>query len=297
MPSPSPTPVVAAPIASTIVTTPPAAYIQQAGSVSNYETLEFNAINTARSTCGFGYLKQNTQLDAAARGHADYLMSSGVFVGHIQIKGTATYSLTDRINLSGYKMSSGSEVVAVNRMGASAVATLLAAPYHAAGLLSGAVDVGVGVKYRSDEKLASFVANYGTPLGGKNQLQAADEVLTYPCQGVTETATALFGEDPHPIPSRVLTQNPIGQPIYVRLLQGRKLVITAVTVTGPTGSVALLPTMTKVNDPNQRLTENEAFIMPDREMAPNSSYSVMLTGTNNGVAFTKNFTFTTGKPT
>ena len=96
------------------------------------------------------------------------------------------------------------------------------------------------------------------------------------------------------MPSRNLAVNPIGQPVFVQLLAGNVLVITSVSVTGPAGAVALLPTMTASNDPNQELLANMAIIMPSAPLSPSSAYSVFITGTNNGVGFSRSFGFSTG---
>jgi hypothetical protein len=126
------------------------------------------------------------------------------------------------------------------------------------------------------------------------QRQSSTDVLTYPCSGITGTAYQLTGEDPNPVTPRNLATNPIGQPILVQVLLGRTLIITSATVTGPSGAVALLPTMTQTNDPNGRLSSNTAVIMPDLPLQPNTTYSVVINGTNNGVAFTRSFSFSTG---
>ena len=44
-------------------------------------------------------------------------------------------------------------------------------------------------------------------------------VLTYPCQGITGTVTALYNETPDPVKhtGRDLSTDPIGQPIYIKV--------------------------------------------------------------------------------
>lgn len=127
------------------------------------------------------------------------------------------------------------------------------------------------------------------------QVQSPNDVLTYPCEGITGTNWQLQGEVPSPIPSRNLVVAPIGHPIFVQAIDGNTLTVTSASMTGPLGSVALLPTMTSVNDPNSHLLPNQAIILPNAPLTPNKSYAVKIVGTNNGVAFTKNFTFATGK--
>lgn len=125
------------------------------------------------------------------------------------------------------------------------------------------------------------------------QLQNSNEVLTYPCQGVTDTDYEVRAESPNPVPARDLSLQPIGQPVLIQALRGRVLVISSVTFTGPLGSVALLPTMTSSNDPNSILASNQAMVMPSAPLSANSTYTVAASGTQGGVAFSKSFSFTT----
>jgi hypothetical protein len=58
--------------------------------------------------------------------------------------------------------------------------------------------------------------------------------------------------------------------------------------------VVLRPTMTPANDPNAVLAANQALIIPDASLMPNTAYAVRVAGTNNGASFVKSFVFSTG---
>jgi hypothetical protein len=126
------------------------------------------------------------------------------------------------------------------------------------------------------------------------QVQDANSVLTYPCQGTTGTGWQVLNETPNPVTPRNLATNPIGQPIFVQALSGQTLLIQSASVTGPLGSVALLPTLTAANDPNAHLSGNQAILMPNLPLAPNATYTVSIAGTRNGTAFVKSFSFSSG---
>jgi hypothetical protein len=294
--------------------------ITVATTIPNYtgeELAAYNTLNNARTTCGFGGLNQNTLLDTAAQNHNFYMATNNVF-GHGESAGLPGFTGANSFNraiAAGYPAVTLSENiaakfgVAVTKTGYGAIGMkgLLAAPYHLNGLMD--VDREVGISVRSSGPLGSgadyIVSGFtpavwlsisaGSTLTLPAQKQSSTKVLTYPCNGITGTAYQLDAETPNPVPSRNLAVEPIGQPIFVQVREGRTLVVTSVSVTGPTGpAVELLPTMTNLTDPNLRLTPNEAIIMPSRPLAPNTSYFVVINGTNNGLPFTESFSFSTG---
>jgi hypothetical protein len=273
-----------------IITTPPATPVY----ASAADLASFNRLNSDRATCGFGYLRQSVQLDVAAKGHATYLTVNNLPNGHTEAVGSPTYAPDQRAKLAGYTGPAAGEVVAgLNQANTLySIKGLFAAPYHAFIILDGITEVGIGSQASTLNSGGSLVMNLGREFGEKEQMPSADDVLTYPCQGITDTKTALYSETPSPIPSRDLSINPIGQSIYVKTLNA--LAVKTATVTGPTGSVALLPFMTSVNDPNKMLENNQVVIMPDSPLTVNTDYSVVITGSTNGKDFTKSFTFRTG---
>jgi uncharacterized protein YkwD len=308
----TPAPVVATTVASTITA---------ATVTPNYtgeELAAYNNFSTARTTCGFGGLNQNTSLDTATVNHNAYMAMNYQF-GHYETLGLTDYTGNQpyqRGVAAGYTSAwtSYGEVLTEasgtpkSGFGALGSRRLLAAPYHMTDIFAGFRDVGISVKSSGQtgsgaDYIVSNVAwspyvylgaDFGAQPSSPAQHQSSSDVLTYPCEGVTGTVYQLTAETPNPVPSRNLATNPIGQPIFVQVLAGQTLVISSVTVTGPSGSVGLLPTMTSANDPNTELAANQAFIMPSAPLAPSSTYTVAITGTNNGATFSKNFTFTTG---
>jgi hypothetical protein len=292
------------------------------------ELAAYNTLNTARTTCGFGYLQQNTKLDTAVAGHVNWLIKNNTY-GHFETTGTAGFTGANpaaRISASGYvadgnSIATGESSYANMTLpaltpanGTFGTKALLAAPYHLQEMMFAFREVGISVKtggptgsgadVTGDGLFYSYHVAMDSGMSKTNgmlpQIQGATEVLTYPCEGVTNSAFELRNEAPNPVPGRDLSTNPVGQPIYVQSRDGIALVITSASVTGPSGSVALLPTLTKASDQVSNPagvwygTGNQAIILPDSPLSPNSNYSVVINGTILGAPFTKRFTFKTG---
>ena len=104
------------------------------------------------------------------------------------------------------------------------------------------------------------------------------------------------GENSNPVPGRILSANPIGQPIFVMAARGHTLTIVDVTLTGPDGrSLEVLPTLNSTTDKSGRFIEaHYAAIMPDKPLLPLTRYTVLINGKDNNKPFTRQFSFTTG---
>lgn len=322
-------PVVVAPVvpvsdASTIVNGPVPTSTYAAGS---QELGAFNRINTERLYCGFGLVRQNTVLDGAAKAHADFLVVNGYY-GHYEEQvfssgpkmGQPTVGFTavmpaDRMIAAGYATASslvdfGDESDSLfggytwSGFGDQTVRDFLNAPYHMRGLLSSQREVGVSMR---NDVLDGTTATGGAHavsqivLGIKqpdaHQMPGSTDVQTYPCDGTTGVNRALSGESPSPVPGRDLIANPLGTSVYVSVRQGQTLVITSASMINVAdGSTVTLRTpMTAANDPNKYMqAPNDALISADAAMAANTRYQVTINGTNNGVAFSRTFIFTTG---
>jgi uncharacterized protein YkwD len=308
-PAPAPAPAPAAPSVG-LITSP-----ATPGSGVDTETVAaFNTLNDQRAQCGFGRLNWNTALETAALGHANWNLVNN-FSGHFQTAGTPGFTgigFEDRYVAAGLSGFTGTDentdLVGTNAktgFGAFGIRALLSAPYHARGVLAGYTNVGMAVRNATDA---------GSVHGARVTLQvnpmyinttgpqkptgaAANAVRTYPCAGVTGTAKQLDGENPSPLPLRNLGTNPIGHPVFIEAVDSTaNLVVTSASITPTAGgaAVALLTNLTSTNDPNGRLSPNQVFLMPDLPLSANTSYTVSISGTVNGAAFSTTFTWTTG---
>ena len=297
---------------SSIVTTQPPSTTYAPNS---YESKAFDLLNHERSSCGYGYLNQNENIDLAAKNHANYINLNNI-PGHyetLNLQGFTGVYPSDRLKAVNYNevsihnYAADSETIdfisfesTLINYGEVAVRGLLSAPYHQMAMLRGFRDVGIASVQKGTFGNGSFTVelDYATPAGSTAQLQSSNDVLTYPCNGTTGVNYQLNGEDPSPIPSRNLGANPVGHPILVTVRYGNVITITSANLikVKDGSSVILLPPFTKVTDQNNSayLHPNEAFILPDQPLEQMTEYQATITGTNNGKAFSRTFTFTTG---
>jgi len=68
----------------------------------------------------------------------------------------------------------------------------------------------------------------------------------------------------------------------------------AVAGMAPDANLISLKVLDSATDPNKLLPKFEGVAYPTSPLQPNTTYSVSITGTVNGTAFSRNFTFTTG---
>ena len=302
---------VTSPTNTALVTSVPAAAYQAASE----ELAAFNLLNVERGRCGFGLLVQNVHLDVAAKGHNDYQIVNNT-ASHFQNQqqfptGFTGARAADRSAAAGYTdvgevadefiFASGTTVKA-DLGGERAVRGLLVAPYHLSGLMGGYRDVGMSVRSSTDTTPAGANArvilhiNAAFKQDAGPQLIAAGSVATYPCAGSVGVNRQLKNETPNPVPGRDLALNPIGTPIYISTRIGDVLTIATAsmkeTVAGT--PVVLRSTITSVNDPAGIYKSHQAYVAPDSPLKPLIEYTVTISGTAGGSAFTTTFPYLTG---
>ena len=277
------------------------------------ELAAFNLLNAERDACGFGLLAQNGAIDSAAQRHSDYQILNNV-ITHDQNQQTmptgftgttvvdrliaAKYIASDADRASTYETIVGSGTSTKTGQGALGVRRLMNAPYHMIGMFSETHEVGIALRNGADNN-STTPGNYGTfdfssRSSAGNQLPDSSTVRTYPCNGTTGALRLLTGEIPNPVPGRDLNLNPLGSSVYINVRKGNTIAINTVSfVNVATGAsvVTRLPISEK-NDPNGSFRSHEAYIAADAPLDKSTKYRVMITGTNNGVAFSKDFVFT-----
>lgn len=292
--------------------------------IGSEELAAFNLLNQERSACGFGKLAQNTLLDNASRGHADWI-AYNAYPSHFQVAGTPLFTGVtpqDRVVAAGYNPAGGFEIQDEytysmgtfgndkSGFGTIGIRRLLNAPYHAGALTDGFREVGISVRNAfdsgapdaavADQGRKVLVINPARTLSSGSQMSAlaSNDVLTYPCEGTTGVEPGLYAETPEPVPGRDLLTNPLGSSVQVAVKEGQTLTITSASMrVAATGTPVTLRTpVTSANDPHPGYFKpNRGYIVADAPLAENTTYTVTINGTNNGVAFpTKTFSFTTG---
>jgi uncharacterized protein YkwD len=269
----------------------------------------FNLVNAERAHCGFGLLAQNTQLDRAAAAHTQYELINHIFVTHEEIAANPGFTGADpgaRGKTQGYLGGVGEVAAAFTVMpgansGESLIRLWLSAPYHESGLSNNYRDLGISVLSDSDNTRRGII-DLGVAADALPQMMASADIITYPCDGSSGVNRQLRGESPSPVPGRDLGIRPIGTPVLIRVRSGNTLVVTSASMVKISGGqvIALRPVIGSSNDPNgingvsPYLDISTAYIAPDAALEPNTQYQMGINGTNNGVPFSRTFTFTTG---
>ena len=296
----------------------PTASTYQAGSAAQRV---FDYLNAARLRCGFGGLNANAQLDLASKNHSSYLIfNNRLGDGHYETDSALPFYTGrlpwERIRAAGYDYSRTSEelVLFSSLTGSAAdsavldgVKSLMMAPYHMAGMFDWYRDVGIDMATSASVKaatpgLAGLVLKLGVKSQETQQRRADNQVVTYPCGGITDTATSLFNESPHPFPGRDLSKNPIGQPVLVQVNADSTLNLTSATMTEvATGQALEMRILTGVfGESTDPLPASKAIAVPMSPLKGMTEYRVTLAGTSTvpnspPVPFGRDFTFTTGK--
>lgn len=317
-PVPAPSPVLApSPTAPGVNTTPQVASYA-AGSP---EAAAFVTLNAERGSCGFGFLEQSAKLDTstadanvyyAARA-AESIASAQAF-SHLEDGGKTGFTGAfpwDRAKFRGYgapaDVAEDNSTVSYSVANAQSnltisnglVTSLLTSVYHLSSLMAPRTELGLAfIRTTSGDRWDTSRLNMtlGIPAGDARQVSTA--VRTHPCQGTTQVAAAFTPSYESPNPAPDLGSAVIGTPIYVNGPEGQTLDLTTATVTAAAGG-AVVPSrlLTRANEPGFATTGahgiglNEAFGLPTVALTKGASYTVTVSGTSNGTAFTKTFAF------
>lgn len=186
------------------------------------------------------------------------------------------YGVAENISRPMYYTSAGNiEDVKSEVVAHSMVKSLLAAPYHLRSLMIPASSL-TGTSVTSYTPFGKNANNYKdyilvnhTAATSVTRNTKVEGVFTYPCQGITNTITALYNETPNPFAGtgRNLRLNPIGQPIYINVPSAQKIEVSNISFYDVERNIKI-PTLLLDHrqDPHKdtlyELPANEAFILP-----------------------------------
>lgn len=294
----------------TQTTVPPLTYAatsQEYGFVS--------ALNDFRGKVGLGLLAQNAKLDTASANHLSYLITNDVNNGgtvnfnsydpatgrsmlHIENGALAKFTGIQELDRAKFAQYDGSYVgeevtFGGNQGGAAAFGTLVQTVYHRAGLmLQNVREIGVAV---GPDKSQTVVMEMGLKT---NQSVSGDYVGVYPYSGQAGVALHAYVEAPNPFPELSTANDDFptktSYPISVSVVTGNTIAVTTFTIT-EAGQAAPMDArlLTSANDPNHYLTGNVAFLIAKAAFKSGTTYNVVFSGSNNGVAFAKKWSFKT----
>lgn len=264
---------------------------------NNIATDGRNWLNYRRTQVGMAALAENTIIDKAAQGHSDYQRINNI-VTHDQTSGKQGFTgvtLEDRLKAAGYSFSNQNaigEVISAtgNQTGFYMAEELITAIYHRFVIFEPVFQqVGSGSAVNSSGYgyfTADFVTNNGYGAG-----IAAGTLATWPFNGQTGVQANFMSdyEEPDPVPDL----NEVGYPISVHTNLTRLLAVTSFTVRARNGSADLATRLlVKGKDANTTI-QSVAAIIPLAPLSANTVYDVSFSGTIDGSAISKTWSFTT----
>jgi len=194
----------------------------------------------------------------------------------------------------------------MEQRGTESMRNLLNTVYHMAGAMYNGADVGFGA-YIDTRMIDATTWREEYRFGSLNGYQTATlklgtgKLATYPCQGSSNIPPAFVPalESPNPFPEMTSTSQTVGPPIYLKVDAGQAFKVTYSNVS-QNGVNVPTTVLTNANDPNtdmygqKYIDKNEVFVVPLVALIPNTTYTVSLAGTINGVSFSRSFAMSTG---
>lgn len=280
------------------------------GDAAEAAALALATVNQERDRCGFGRVQRQAQLDTAAGWHADYLklrFNEGLPATHTEDPARSGFkgaTAADRAQAAGYAYARLGEFLSFAPLGGSApagealVRAMMATVYHMAGMLDGNTEVGAAVAFADAApqayRQAILAWETGTPLG--RQPVEPGVLLTYPCSGSAGLQPYMYGESPEPFSGLGFTAGPgTGHPIYLRAPAGQRIRLSAATLTSGQGRAVPVLLYHASDDAQALLGTHQAFVIPREPLAPGASYQAQVQGTVDGVPFSRDFVFSTGR--
>lgn len=288
----TPTTPVTPPQTSTCVTSTPGVPVATGDTAKD----GFNWFNYRRAAIGLTMLSCNQMLMTAAAGHSNYLMLNNV-VSHDQVSGNPGFTglhVSDRMAAAGYILNApyayGEVISAVSdRSGSTHAEELIAAIYHRFIIFEPKFkEMGSGAATRSDG-----YTYFTTDMAATNGLAAGlglGKIVVYPYDGQTSIPTSFDSdtESPDPVPN----QNTVGYPVSVHADITATITVTSFTIKPHSGLQMSTRVVSNTDeDPAGRL--HAVAIVPLAVLSPGTTYDVSFSGTVDGTAVTKNWSFTT----
>ncbi|WP_273163884.1 CAP domain-containing protein [Massilia timonae] len=252
-----------------------------------------NWINYRRAQAGVPTVSQNAQIDNAALGHSEYLRINNL-MSHDQkpgLQGFTGAKLEDRLNAAGYTLDrtrgfAYGEVISGSNNGSGFFMTeeLITAIYHRFVIFEPMFrEIGTGAASAS-RGYHYFTADFASRNGYGPGI-ARGAIVTWPFNGQTGVAPNFLSdtEEPDPVPDR----NEVGYPISVHTNLDSTLAVNSFTVRPRGGADLQVLRVDPLGQPTA------ASIIPVLPLRAATTYEVNFTGTVNGAAVSRAWSFTT----
>jgi hypothetical protein len=165
---------------------------------------------------------------------------------------------------------------------------LIAAIYHRFVILEPVFkEMGTGAA-TSGSNYTYFTADFAAS-GGYGPGLGRGRIATYPGDGQVMVATTFLSdtESPDPVPN----QNAVGYPVSVHTDITGSLTVSSFTIRPRNGAQMTTRLLSSATDSHTK--QHVAAIVPLTTLTANTTYDVSFTGTADGVAVSRNWSFTT----
>jgi uncharacterized protein YkwD len=254
----------------------------------------YNWFNFRRAQAGLPLLSRNSLLDMAAQGHSNYQQQNNT-ITHEQTVGKPGYTgatLAQRLSAAGYRLAgqyvSGEVISAASQAsGFYHAEELISAIYHRFVIFEPVFrEMGTGAA--TSANYTYFTADFAAS-GGYGPGVGRGNVAVYPSVNQTMVPVNFFSdsEAPDPVPDR----NEVGYPISVQGDVGANVVVKSFTVHQRGG--ADLPVRLLTSTVDSHTPASAAAIIPLAVLKSNTVHDVSFTGTVDGIAVSRNWSFTT----
>lgn len=255
----------------------------------------FAWFNYRRAQTGLSVLARNSAIDQAALGHSNYLRLNET-VSHDQVRGKSGYTgvtLADRFAAANYTVRQPyayGEVISAagDRTGFYHAEELIAAIYHRFVIFEPLFrEMGTGASATSNG-YTYFTADFAAS-GGYGPGVGRGNVVVYPVNGQTAVPVNFLSdsESPDPVPDR----NEVGYPVSVHADNTSTIVVNSFTIRARGGMD--LPTRLLTTAVDKETPKAAASIIPLAKLAAGTVYDVSFSGTVDGTAIARNWSFTT----
>ena len=262
---------------SSVVFSPPSPAAAAAADDMMYLT------NQLRYAIGAPTLTPDARVVAAAQNHANYSSANGQG-GHFETAGLpyyTGYSARDRVAAMGWSTTFVSEVATGGSDPLAGVRQLWDAPYHRLGLIHPSAST-MGWGFSTIGGRGSVVGDIAYNFGLRPV-----EFVRSPAHNQTNIPTSWSGnESPNPLPAGA--SRPVGYPIMVVYSGGQTVEMRGAEVVAPGG--VRLP----IYYAPQQFEYDYQVIIPQRPLAPNTTYHVRFDITVAGTWLTNEWDFSTG---
>ena len=287
-------------VASAPATAVPSTLQQEPGApafIGNTALDGMNWINYRRSQLGLSVLVRNAKIDAAAQGHSDYQRLNNS-ITHDQIAGLPGFTGTtpeDRLAAAGYALvrpfAYGEVISATTETsGFYQAEELITAIYHRFVIFEPLFrEIGTGAASAAGSNGYTYFTSDMAASNGYSAGLGSGKLAVYPFNSQSRVPTNFFSDNEKPDP--VDGRNEVGYPISVHADASAVVLVQSFTVR-PRGGAAL-STQLLSRGTDSKVAVSVAAIIPLAVLGAATTYDVNFTGTVDGVAVTRDWSFST----